>query len=337
MRKYLLSEEGNFYKANLHCHTNVSDGKLSPEEVKELYKSHGYSVVAYTDHDVMIPHPDLADDDFLPLVGLEMEIDEGPFTKDTRTCHFCAIAGSPDIKRQPCFNAAYANIGNAAKYVDLVQRDENAPPYKREYTSACISDMMQKCRDAGFFVTYNHPVWSLENYPIYTSYHGMHAMEIVNYACCTLGLDEHNGGRYDDVLRSGERIYAVCADDNHNARLDSCGAYVMIKAKELEYTAITDALFRGDFYASTGPEIKELYFEGKTLCITSSDAVSITATTGCRRAKIKCASDCEPLNYASFDFEGTEGYVRVTVTDKSGEKAYSRAYFFDEIFEGENS
>ena len=52
MRKYLLPKEGNFYKANLHCHTNLSDGDFTPEEIKEMYKTEGYSVVAYTDHDL---------------------------------------------------------------------------------------------------------------------------------------------------------------------------------------------------------------------------------------------------------------------------------------------
>ena len=53
MKKYLLPESGNFYKANLHCHTTLSDGRLTPEEIKELYKSQGYSIVAYTDHNIL--------------------------------------------------------------------------------------------------------------------------------------------------------------------------------------------------------------------------------------------------------------------------------------------
>ena len=36
---YLLPEKGNFYKANLHCHTVVSDGALTPEQVKEAYQA----------------------------------------------------------------------------------------------------------------------------------------------------------------------------------------------------------------------------------------------------------------------------------------------------------
>ena len=37
MRTYLLPQEGTFYKANLHCHTTVSDGKRTPEEIKKEY------------------------------------------------------------------------------------------------------------------------------------------------------------------------------------------------------------------------------------------------------------------------------------------------------------
>ena len=67
MKKYLITKTGNFYKANLHCHTNLSDAILSPEEIKREYKARGYSIVAYTDHDVLIPHNDLRDENFLPL------------------------------------------------------------------------------------------------------------------------------------------------------------------------------------------------------------------------------------------------------------------------------
>lgn len=48
MKKVLLDSTKNYYKANLHCHSTNSDGKLSPEEVKALYKANGYSIVAYT-------------------------------------------------------------------------------------------------------------------------------------------------------------------------------------------------------------------------------------------------------------------------------------------------
>ena len=36
MKKYLIKKTGKFYKANLHCHTTVSDGAKTPEEIKKL-------------------------------------------------------------------------------------------------------------------------------------------------------------------------------------------------------------------------------------------------------------------------------------------------------------
>lgn len=334
MRKYLISNEGKFYKANLHSHSNISDGALTPLEMKELYKANGYSVIAYTDHDVMIPHPELSDGEFLALTGFEMEINEAdtyPNTKWGKTCHLCFIAPSPDTVVQPCFNPRYAYIGSAGKYHDVIVKDKATEGYERHYTAENINEMMRICREAGFFITYNHPGWSLEDYPIYTSYHGMHAMEIYNHSSAHMGYDDYNESKYDDILRHGERIYAVAADDNHNKADDACGGFVMIKAKSLEYKAITDALFAGEFYASQGPEIKEIYVEDGRLFVTTSDAQRITVVTGVRRAASAHARDGVPVNSISFAVEDYMKYVRVVVTDMNGKEAYSRAYFVDEI------
>jgi len=92
MRKYLLPENGNFYKANLHCHSTVSDGVLTPEELKKAYMDKGYSIIAYTDHDIMIDHSDLTDESFLALRSYEMQInekrtDEEKKIRPPKTCH----------------------------------------------------------------------------------------------------------------------------------------------------------------------------------------------------------------------------------------------------------
>ncbi len=61
----LLPQTGTYYKANLHCHTTFSDGRLTPEEIKKAYQEQGYSVVAYTDHRNYQWHKELTDDKFL--------------------------------------------------------------------------------------------------------------------------------------------------------------------------------------------------------------------------------------------------------------------------------
>ena len=69
MRKYLLPENGKFYKANLHNHTIYSDGIKTPEEIKEVYSRNGYDIVAFTDHDAFIPHNDLTDENFFTNIS----------------------------------------------------------------------------------------------------------------------------------------------------------------------------------------------------------------------------------------------------------------------------
>ena len=76
MKKYLLPNDVNWYRANFHCHTVCSDGAYTPEKVKEVYKNHGYSIVAYSDHEILLDHSDLNDDEFLALTSCEYSITE---------------------------------------------------------------------------------------------------------------------------------------------------------------------------------------------------------------------------------------------------------------------
>ena len=342
MRKYLISENGTFYKANLHCHSNHSDGKLSPAEIKELYKKRGYSVVAYTDHDIMIPHhKELSDSEFIALNGFEMEINEPKRSEfsSIKTCHICFIGIDPDNVTQPMWHREgdkYYLFGNAPKYMNDVTFDENEPDYVREYSHEKISEAMRIGREKGFFVTYNHPTWSLENYGDYMGYHGMHAMEIYNGGCNAAGWNEYNDHAYDDMLRGGERIYCIGADDNHNhgnpesKKYDTGWAWTMIKANSLDYKEITQALLDGNFYASEGAEIHALWYEDGKVHVECSDAERITLNADMRYA---CSVHCEGKELVSADLPVNPKcrYFRLTVIGKDGKRADTNAYFVDEL------
>ncbi len=336
MRKNLLPEEGRFYKANLHCHSNLSDGYLSPSELKELYKSHGYSVLAYTDHDMFIPHHELTDETFVALAGFEAAFNENsqyPGNKKLKSCHICCIAGTQDIKYHPAWNERYAYVGNAKENRSKVEFDKSESFFEREYTPECISLMAKIAREQGFFVTYNHPEWTMETCEQFTKYRNLHAMEIFNTHDDKQGYPAYTINAYDDMLRSGNSIYAIATDDNHNkypaetAKCDSFGGYVMIKANELKYNSIADALFKGNFYSSMGPEIYELYVENNQIYISCSEAVKITVNKGVRRSEAVLAEYGEVVTEASFKFEDDDIYIRITVVDKYGRCANTNAYF----------
>ena len=332
MKKYLLPETGQFYKANLHCHTTVSDGRMTPEEIKEIYKSNGYSVVAFTDHEVLIPHPELEDENFLPLNSYEFAVNEHyPKKIDSKVCHMCLIALDPDNVQPVCFHRTKYLPGNAAKYASQVKNNENEPDYEREYSKDGINDVMKKARENGVFVTYNHPTWSREGINEYNQYKYMNAMEIYNSECEVLGYFDYNEKDYDNLVLSGKKIYCVATDDTHSK--EACfGGFTMIKADKLEYKAITDALVEGNFYASQGPEIHNLWFENGILHVDCSEAESIRFNTGIRKAKRFKNEDGMPLNTAEFEVLPEYKYVRVTITDSKGKKAFTNAYFTDDLF-----
>ena len=340
MIKWILPEEGGAYKANLHCHTTVSDGRLSPEEVKAYYRKHGYSVIAYTDHDVLVPHPELNEEGkFLTLNGYELEVNESGFDRpfgSPKTCHMCFIAKEPDNLTQVCYHKDRYIWGHAKDYIPSLKFDRD--DYVRVFSHEGISDMMRRGREAGFFVTYNHPAWSMEDYSDYSGYEGMHAMEIYNTGCVLGGWDDYNSRVYDDLLRQGKRIFCIAADDNHNGAplgspsSDACGGWVVIRADKLEYRAVTAALEAGSFYASTGPAIKALGFEGDTLYVKTSSAHRIAFITGSRHAAAKNARFGEYVEEAEFRFDRThDGYVRVDVFDDCGRRANSNALWLDTL------
>lgn len=339
MKKYLLPKEGNFYKANLHCHSTLSDGTLTPEELKELYKSQGYSILAYTDHGIMIPHRELADESFLPLTGVEHDISpENSGELGGKTCHFNMICLDENMDTQILWHRTKYVHKYAEETKKRVKFDENEPDYERTYSPECISDMMTKARDANYFVTYNHPCWSRETYPEYINYNGMHAMEIMNTISGTSsGIFEYSDKIYEEMLVSGKRIFCIAADDCHtkfkfgHRKCDACKSWTMIKAKSLDYKSVAEALKNGDFYASEGPEIKELYYENGKLCITCSPADKIIFTTYPKRGTAYFDERGDGLTHLEYPFTENDKFMRVTVIDKEGKRAYTNAYFSDEV------
>jgi predicted metal-dependent phosphoesterase TrpH len=42
--------EGRFFRRNLYCHSNRSDGLLEPEHVAAAYRDAGYDFIGLSDH-----------------------------------------------------------------------------------------------------------------------------------------------------------------------------------------------------------------------------------------------------------------------------------------------
>ena len=312
----LLPEAGHFYKANLHCHTVDSDGRLTHEEVKAEYQKRGYRIVAYTDHRKYGWHKELCDREFVALAAMEVDINEhfkvpGDFSR-VKTYHINLYDAMPE------------------KYQEEKQR--SPLPERKYYDMDYINDYIRKMKAYGFFACYNHPYWSLQNYEDYKGLRGFWGMEIYNYGCDLDGMYGFHPQSYDEMLWLGNRLFCVAADDNHNAfpfedpLSDSFGGFTMVKAPELTYGAVTEALLNGNFYSSMGPEIHGLSVEDGVLKVETSPVDKIFVMTQGRNCYREAAVPGQTISGGSFSLNGTEGYIRVQIRDREGRFACSNAY-----------
>lgn len=335
MKKYLIPNEGKFYKANLHMHTTVSDGVMTPLETKEAYMREGYSIVAFSDHEVLVPHAELTDENFLAINSTEISVNltvDVPFSF-IKCYHLNLFSKNPTKDFFNTFCEEYVGLEQSKKYVTEEQKH-----YKntRLYTIEYVNSVIKKAKEEGFLVSYNHPVWSIQSHDDYIGLKGLWAVEWHNTGCVVTGHKD-TIVPVDDLLRVGERVFPIATDDAHE-KYDCFGGWVMVKANNLEYDTIFNALEKGDFYSSNKPVIEELYLLDGKIYIKTSKAVSIRLTTDSRFA---LAVNGKNLTSAEFDINyylevakekyHKHQYVRITVVDEAGNEAHTRAYFIDEL------
>lgn len=321
-RVYLLPEEGKFYKANLHSHTTHSDGKMTPEQSKIEHVKAGYSIVAFTDHEVYNNHEHLNDENFIALAAYEIDINKW---SDKRT-------GYSRVKTY------HINFYDKRPWENAEEKKNTLLPENRYDDINYINSFISKMNSRGFMACYNHPYWSLQDTRDYCGLRGLWAMEVYNHGCEVEGLYGYNPQSYDEMLREGIKLYCVSTDDNHNwypldsQYSDSFGGFTMIKAEKLDYESVIKAMEQGHFYSSTGPEIKEMYIEDNKLFVKTSAVESIFLTTQGRKCIPTIAERGKTIDYAEFELDGMEGYFRVRCRDEKGHYADSNAYYIDELF-----
>ena len=347
---------GTFYKANLHSHSTLSDGNLTPAQMKEEYQKRGYSILALSDHDVLHCSYELSDEAFLVLTAYEISVRSDDVAIPhayRRVVDLNLFAKNPHNVTQVGFHPD--TVAHWIKRGRITEQQAREIKYAGElrdnhYYPANINQIIREANENGFLVCINHPVWSLVNAQDYGVYEGAWAMEIYNHGCAVLSGMNDAENVFEDMLRSGKKIYAVATDDNHNSfpldcsQCDSFGGFTMIKAESLDYAAVIEAMENGYFYASTGPLIQELYYEDGKIYLTCSEAAEISMNSLGRWGRRVAADEGKTIIGAVFDLENDLfgrpqnmncwGYVRFRVTDKQGKRAYTNAYYLDELITG---
>ena len=275
-----------FFKGNTHAHTNNSDGHVSPEEAMRMYHAAGYDFLAITDH--WFVGEEQAYNGMLILPGVEYD-----FTFPTQVLHLVCLFRD-------------------AKHAEGIRRGANH------------MDVISQVNAAGGVAIAAHPAWSLNTSEFLCSLDGVDISEVYN----TLSGEPHNGPRansegiLDVAAANGKLFNLVAADDSHFYKGEQCVSYTMVQAEELSVPAILEGLKKGRFYASQGPEFKNIEKDGNSILIETSPVCRITACSNQYWVAGRCIEG-DGLTRRVYQAQPGEKYVRFQITDKQGRKAWS--------------
>jgi len=286
---------GRWWKGNLHTHTTVSDGVLPPAEAAGRYRALGYDFLAITDHGILV-EPFEAPEGLLVVRGIEHALicDEPP-----RVWHV----------------------------VSLEPTREAAPEGRS------LGRFIADIRDSSSFWFLSHPYWSSLSEEDLLTIDGLTAVEVFNTICERIVGRGHSEQAWDYALACGRRLNALAVDDAH-AECDYGRGWIMLRAETLDLETLLDALRRGLYYASCGPEITDLTIEGGVVSVHCSPCRSITFMAASPRGRRVAAPEGELLESAQYEIKGTETYVRVQVEDAEGRRAYANPVYLEDDVEG---
>jgi len=292
---------GRFFRGNLHTHSNLSDGALSPSEVCARYRQEGYDFISLTDHFVGRFGYPLAD------------------TKPYRTVDFTTLIGA-ELHSGAMENGELWHILAVGLPEDFAAA--NAPDFQPVAGQETGPQIAQRAADAGAFVAIAHPQWSGLTQADAFSITAAHAVETYNHGCA-VGADRAEGFlTLEHLLSQGRRINLCATDDAHFTEPDHFGGWVMVKAEENAPGALLIALKAGHYYSSQGPELRDICVGTDEVTVRCSAAVTVIIQ-GQGSAAVPLHGQSMTRAEIPLTRFRQSPWIRITVIDAAGKRAWS--------------
>jgi hypothetical protein len=317
----------HWYKGNTHTHTINSDGDTAPDGVVRWYREHGYQFLFITDHEYIT--------EVAPLNAL--------FGAGGR---FLVLPGQEITQwgADPARSAAHVNSLFATRVIFPVGERRCMGSGCGAYAAATVPlaatfrTNIAAVRAQSGIAQVNHPNyrWSvrpedLNDTPDGTLLEVWNGLDTIN----NLGGGDSNGdfrpsaeGYWDYLLSRGKIVWGVGSDDSHDAE-GRGHAWIVVHAPELNPAAIRSAIEHGQFYASNGVTLGDVSASDTELAVTIQAARSGARYTtrfigqnGALLAEVAGTS-------ARYRFTGSETYVRASIIDSNGNRAWTQPVFRD--------
>ena len=285
----LFSESQPFFKANFHCHTTNSDGKLSPRECVRFYQKAGYDILSITDHRTVTPFPPETEG-ILLIPGIEID-----YVLPGQWVHILGLGMESHIASR------WNRSGTPQEGIDLI-------------------------RSLGGIAVLAHPAWSLNTPAFMRSLKGLSGVEIWN-SVSTLPLngDRADSSSLMDVTwaSGGELLPVFANDDSHPYETEAGVAATMVQSEELSVSAVMESLRQGHFYSTTGPAIRQIEIrDNQEIVVSCSPASAVIFYSDSPWANGRAVMGQE-LTQAGYFIQKNDHFVRIEVRDEAGRKAWS--------------
>ena len=284
-------------RANLHTHSTLSDGRLPPEQVIEAYASEGYDVLAMTDHHQINDVTQWDNHGMIIIQGAELH----PLSSPERCrWHLVALNLPLDFK---CLR-----------------------PFE---TGESAQEVVDAVTAAGGIVSVAHPHWCAFSSADIKDLKNYFALEVYNTECEFYGR-AYSEQTWDELLANGQKVSAVAVDDMHR-KCALFGGWTVVCAKERTLPAVMDALKKGEFYATQGPEFHTLGLDGNKLYAEFSEVVRCSLVLKFSGKCLIIPGQDAPGTSAEYDLESIRaagGYARWNITDARGRSAWSNPIYF---------
>ena len=288
MTAFRYDTGGQWLKGNTHLHSTASDGGKSADELSVLYQGAGYDFLCLTDH---------------WIVSREGSPQNGPLL-----------------------------LGG----IELDGRDR----YGSYYHAVCLGDLdgiydgmdfekaLEAARAQGGFLILAHPHWtgnSLEE----ALRHNFHGVEIYNSVAQWMNGKCWGLYHWDAMLEHAPQTLGIAADDAHLRRENWAWnrGWIWVNVKERCQKAVLEALFKGNFFASTGPQICSLDLDGDCLKVRSSPVKHARIIGAGPQGKAVQAPGDGCMTEYEIKLPADYAYLRLEVEDGQGGRAWTNTLF----------
>lgn len=236
-----MSAHAEWFKGQLHLHTNKSDGNATPQEAAEIYKSLGFDFIVFTDHNISYkPNEALTTpiDNLLIIQGIEFTYGAENRLGVIAPVHAngIGVAQTLSVKQSKTVSEMFEDI------VDITYENNAIPTINHPNFGEGFTDVEIANIDKPYLL-------EIANMHPYVFSEGTMSMP----SCETI---------WDRLLSEGKQILGTATDDAHFYQPEQKGkrgypnfGWIVCDAKDLTEESILNAIRNGDFYASIGIEI----------------------------------------------------------------------------------